>query len=450
MKFINRLARRDRRNGQKRSKVDLNFEVFEDRLLLSNFTVTNTSNSGNGSLAQAIISANSAPGSTITFDIPVGPLVISPTAALPLPAITNSVTIDGTTEPGIIIDGTGLSQDGFVLGAGSNGSTIKGLTVQNFGKAGIHIQSSNDTIADLVVGSSGLGNETGIFIDGGSNVTIGGTTASAANTIGFNAQQGIQILGGANNAVEGNFIGTNAANANQGNGIGVLINNSSGNIVGGIVSGSANTIGFNTTAGIQVLTGTGNTVEGNLIGTNAAGSNLGNAIGVLIQSASNLVGGTANGSANTIAFNATGGIELLGGGASGNAIQGNFIGTDIGGHNLANQVGVLILNASNNSVGGTGAGQGNTIGFNSQQGVSVLSGVRNAVRQNLYTGTNGPATPVPANDITLGPGANNNQPAPNLVAASLAVNQQLTVQLTDAVPSGTSVDIELYQFVTTA
>src|SRR5208337_2530278 len=327
MKFINRLARRDRRNGQKRSKVDLNFEVFEDRLLLSNFTVTNTSNSGNGSLAQAIISANSAPGSTITFDIPVGPLVISPTAALPLPAITNSVTIDGTTEPGIIIDGTGLSQDGFVLGAGSNGSTIKGLTVQNFGKAGIHIQSSNDTIADLVVGSSGLGNETGIFIDGGSNVTIGGTTASAANTIGFNAQQGIQILGGANNAVEGNFIGTNAANANQGNGIGVLINNSSGNIVGGIVSGSANTIGFNT-----------------------------------------------------------------------------------------------------------------------QQGIAILSGSQDAVRKNQYVGTNGPAMPVPVNDIALLPGANNSQPAPSLAAASLG-GGNLTVQLSVGVPSGASVDVDLYQVV---
>src|SRR5208337_4594376 len=327
MKFINRLARRDRRNGQKRSKVDLNFEVFEDRLLLSNFTVTNTSNSGNGSLAQAIISANSAPGSTITFDIPVGPLVISPTAALPLPAITNSVTIDGTTEPGIIIDGTGLSQDGFVLGAGSNGSTIKGLTVQNFGKAGIHIQSSNDTIADLVVGSSGLGNETGIFIDGGSNVTIGGTTASAANTIGFNAQQGIQILGGANNAVEGNFIGTNAANANQGNGIGVLINNSSGNIVGGIVSGSANTIGFNT-----------------------------------------------------------------------------------------------------------------------QQGIAILSGSQDAVRKNQYVGTNGPAMPVPVNDIALLPGANISQPAPSLAAASLG-GGNLTVQLSVGVPSGASVDVDLYQVV---
>ena len=160
------------------------------------FAVINTQASGPGSLAQAIINANLAPGNTIRFAIPGGPLVISPTLAFPLPTVTDGVTIDGTTEPGIIIDGGGLSQDGFVLGAGSDGSTIKGLTIQNFGKAGIHIQSTNDTIAGLMVGTPGHGNQAGILIDGGSNVTIGGTTGAAANTIGFNAQQGIQILGG--------------------------------------------------------------------------------------------------------------------------------------------------------------------------------------------------------------------------------------------------------------
>src|SRR5208337_438315 len=259
---------------------------FSTSLTIENlFTVINTNPSGPGSLAQAIINANLASGNTITFAIPSGPLVISPTAALPLPAITKSVIIDGTTEPGIVIDGAGLSQDGFVLGAGSNGSTIKGLTVEDFGKAGIHIQSSNDTIADLVVGSSGLGNQTGIFI------------------------------------------GTNAASANQGNGIGVLINNSSGNIVGGIVSGSANTIGFNT-----------------------------------------------------------------------------------------------------------------------QQGIAILSGSQDAVRKNQYVGTNGPAMPVPVNDIALLPGANNSQPAPSLAAASLG-GGNLTVQLTVGVPSGASVDVDLYQVV---
>src|SRR5262249_19671377 len=149
-------------------------------------------------------------------------------------------------------------------------------------------------IAGLTVGTSGLGNQVGIFLDGGSNVTIGGTTGSTANTIGFNAQQGIYILGGANNIVRGNYIGTTAAGASQGNAIGVLISGSSGNTVGGTASGSPN-----------------------------------------------------------------------------------------------------------------------RIGFNAQQGVSVVSGFQNVISQNLYVGTNGPASPVQANDISLGAGANNDQPAPN-------------------------------------
>ena len=71
---------------------------------------------------------------TITFAIPSGPLVIQPTAVLPLPAVTDPVVIDGTSEAGVVIDGNGLSQDGFLLAAGSGGSTIKGLTIQNFVK----------------------------------------------------------------------------------------------------------------------------------------------------------------------------------------------------------------------------------------------------------------------------------------------------------------------------
>ena len=291
------------------------------------FTVINTNASGPGSLAQAIINANLAGGNVITFAIPSGPLVISPTSAFPLPAITKSVIVDGTTEAGIIIDGAGLSQDGFVLAPGSDSSTIKGLTIQNFGKAAVHIQSSHDTIAGLVVGTTGLGNQTGIMIDGGSNVIIGGTTTAAANTIGFNAQQGIQILGGGNNIVEGNFIGTDAALASQGNGIGVLVVNSSGNTVGGTAGGSAN-----------------------------------------------------------------------------------------------------------------------TIGFNAQQGVSVVSGIQDVLRGNLFVGSNGTASPVQSNDITLGTGANNSQPSPTLASASLA-GGNLTVQFSIGVPSGTSVDVELYQVV---
>ena len=64
------------------------------------FVVTNTNDSGTGSLRQAILNANANPGlDTITFDIPgTGVQTISPASALP--TITDPVVIDGYTQPG--------------------------------------------------------------------------------------------------------------------------------------------------------------------------------------------------------------------------------------------------------------------------------------------------------------------------------------------------------------
>src|SRR5258708_21726672 len=75
-------------------------ETLEDRCVPSTFTVTNTSDSGTGSLRQAIMDANGAAGAdTIAFSISgSGVHTISPSSALP--DITDTVAIDGTTQPG--------------------------------------------------------------------------------------------------------------------------------------------------------------------------------------------------------------------------------------------------------------------------------------------------------------------------------------------------------------
>ncbi len=63
------------------------------------FTVLNTNDSGTGSLRQAILDANSMGGGTINFNIPgSGVHTISPMTVLP--TITQTVTIDGYTQPG--------------------------------------------------------------------------------------------------------------------------------------------------------------------------------------------------------------------------------------------------------------------------------------------------------------------------------------------------------------
>ena len=87
--------------------------------------------------------------------------------------------------------------------------------------------------------------------------------------------------------------------------------------------------------------------------------------GVLIEESSNTsIGGTAVGAGNVISGNSGCGVHISGPGASGNQVQGNFIGTDATGetYNLATHLmAVWIDNAPNNSIGGTAVGAGNVI-----------------------------------------------------------------------------------------
>src|SRR4051794_257616 len=84
-------------------------ERLEGRVLLATFVVTNTENTGDGSLRKAIAEANNAPGQDfITFNIPgPGPHTISPAPiggdplSAPMP-ISDSVVIDAYSQPGAV------------------------------------------------------------------------------------------------------------------------------------------------------------------------------------------------------------------------------------------------------------------------------------------------------------------------------------------------------------
>src|SRR5439155_23810789 len=104
----------------------------------------------------------------------------------------------------------------------------------------------------------------------------------------------------------------------------------------------------------------GNAIEGNYIGTDVSGSReVPNFTGVLLGSAGNTVGGTAPGTRNVISGNDGDGVAIDGfiGEASSNAVQGNYIGTDASGTLVVpNSTGVSIAAASNDTVGGVEAG----------------------------------------------------------------------------------------------
>lgn len=318
------------------------------------FTVTVTDDAGSGSLREAIISANANPGpDMIAFDIAgAGVRVISP--ASPLPPITGPVTIDGYTQTGssrntlpdadnavVLIElngaGAGPGVNGLTINAG--GSTVRGLRITRFSFSGILIQTAggNTIEGNFIVENSSRG----IAIEAGaSNNMIGGITPDARNVISGNGSQGVRILGGSSdNSVQGNFIGIDASG----------------------------------------LVAAGNVNEGVFLNTPD------NVVGGMTPGARNIISGSLNAS----------GVALVGSGATGNLVQGNYIGTDATGRSaLGNrQEGILIdLGASNNLIGGAPSAGGNVISGNRQNG--IVLGFTSAVN------VNGLISPVNGNRIT--------------------------------------------------
>jgi len=386
------------------------------------FTVTNTNDSGAGSLRQALLNANANAGftDTIAFNIPgTAPHTIAPTSAMP--AITDPVIIDGTSgagcsgsAPTIEIDGTAAGPAVALRIDSPGNSIVRGLAITNFGLAAIFLNGGG---SNLVVcnylgvapdGVTAKGNNEGVLVAGSASNTIGGTSALVRNVISANLAAGINIGAAAStgNQVLGNFIGTDVTGTlDRGNaGSGVFISNASTNVVGGTAAGARNLISGNNAHGVTIAgTSSGNAIEGNYIGTNAAGTGaIGNGslnafldlvgAGVNIDGApTNTVGGTTPGAGNLISGNGTG-ISINGAAASANVVQGNLIGTTAtGSAALGNRWGMFIVDAPNTTIGGTTEAARNVISGNSQYGIQV-NGAAGTQIQGNYIGTNAAGT----------------------------------------------------------
>ncbi len=396
----------------------------------SNFIVTTTAATGAGSLEQAILDANAdttlPTPYTITFAVTPGsaPFTINlPSSGLT--SIARSVALDATSQAGyagspiIVLNGTGVSGSGLVLGTGSDGSLLRGFDIIDFtaaGTDGIDIESGGNAVQASYVGvqtngSTAAANTVGILITGANN-TIGGTAAGAGNLISGNTTYGVQITGSGatGNTVEGNQIGTDVTGTVAiANATGVELNTgASGNTIGGPTAtpgtGAGNLISGNTVAGITISdTGTsGNAVEGNLIGTKAGGTSpLANgSYGVVVQTnaATNTIGGTAAGASNVISGNAVTGVYIANTSAT-NYVQGNYIGTDVTGTaavpNLGGTAGgpagVFIGFANNQVIGGTTAAARNVISGNTNEGL-VTDALTSITLEGNYIGTNAAGT----------------------------------------------------------
>jgi hypothetical protein len=391
--------------------------AFSGALLADTFVVTQTGDSGPGSLRQAIMDANGRAGlDTIAFSIP-GAGVHTITPVTPLPSITDAVVIDGYTQPGTSTNTLATGDNGVLLielsgasAGASNGITIsaancvvRGLVINRFtvsfsvGGRGIFITANSATIEGCFIGidatgTSALGNTNDGIVIQSANNTIGGTTVASRNIISSNSGTGIRLSGGTatGNVIEGNYIGTNrSGTAALGNGIdgGVSLEGASSNTVGGTSAAGRNVISGNNGNGVRLTadqsgstSASGNTVLGNYIGTNAAGTgaipNSGRGIrlgdNTSAGAPNNTIGGTATGAGNVISGNTQDGIELLGSGTNHNniVIQGNIIGlTADGSTALGNFRGIQSASSANLTVGGTVAGARNVISSNTREGL---------------------------------------------------------------------------------
>jgi len=350
--------------------------------VFTGFIVTNTSDSGPGSLRQAILDANAAPGEDIiSFNIGTGgPQTIILSSILP--TITSPVTIDGTTQPGYsgepIIELTSTSATVvYGLSITASNSMIRKLVINRFSGDGIQIQNSSGNVIEGcyigtdVEGMVDQGNARyGINIIASTNTRIGGVTVDARNVISGNNWGGVQIDFGVN-TVQGNYIGTDKdgelALGNSGNGINIP------NVGSATTTILNNLISSNSSNGIQTGSGTTATiVRGNLIGTDKDGNtDLGNvADGVILGSGTaSIIGGTTPSDRNVISGNNGSGIVLY---VAGVTVQGNYIGTDITGTNaLGNSGEGIRLVRENTTIGGT---SGTTPGGNCTGACNLISG----------------------------------------------------------------------------
>ncbi|MCX7722340.1 MAG: right-handed parallel beta-helix repeat-containing protein [Verrucomicrobiae bacterium] len=200
------------------------------------------------------------------------------------------------------------------------------------------------------------------------------STVRGLSVVNF-ADAAIKLLGGSGNVVEGNIIGLDTTGAVLGNGGGILVQNSSWNRIGGTGPGARNVISGNGSHAI-VMEGTAsmnNLVQGNLIGTDLTGTQpRGNANGLrLYQVYFNTIGGTNPGAGNVISANDGPGVYLES--AAYNTVQGNLIGTGANGAaELGNaNSGVFLHGSYGNVIGGIEPGAANTIMFNAGHGVVV-------------------------------------------------------------------------------
>ncbi|HTQ49863.1 MAG TPA: M12 family metallopeptidase [Candidatus Acidoferrales bacterium] len=333
---------------------------------------------GTNALARNVISGNSQYGVFITDSNTTGNIVLGNYigtdvgGSMAVPNFFSGVFIGnsasgnivGSTNPAVPNVLSGNTQYGVILTSNTTGNVVLGNYIGT--GAGGSFMVSN------VMGGV-------LLADGATRNLIGGTNAGTGNVISGNSGNGILLRGSdvVSNAVQGNFIGTDATGMNPlpNTVAGVTIDTGATfNLIGGAVAGARNVISGNNLSydsGVFVADpGTsGNVVEGNYIGLGPDGMTaVPNYYGIICSDGAtgNTFGGTVVGARNVISGNSGYGVSVRYPGTSDNVVEGNYIGLDANGvAAVPDDFGVICYGgATNNLIGGTSVGAANFVSGN--------------------------------------------------------------------------------------
>jgi hypothetical protein len=318
---------------------------------------------------------------------------------------------------------------------GGDGTTISHLVIDNFYSSAIDVQANNVSITGSYLGTSSDGESqsgnvgdgvqvegTGVHIGGPNGTTPGGSCTGDCNLISGNYYYGAYLQASATGAViQGNFIGTDVSgNSAFPNGFGGITSQASGTLIGGVSPAMRNVISGNRSTNIEVEAPAA-IIEGNFVGVHSSGQvafpgdNTGSATLIVLNGADNsIVGGSEPDEGNVVTGAFTDAIRVVH--SSHTSFIGNLVGTGSDGvSSLGNgSAGLVLVESSDVTVGGTASGEGNVIAY-SNYGV-VVSGsgstaihdaIRgNSIHDNSYSG------------VALNQNANNLLAAPQIGAAT--------------------------------
>ncbi|MCC7495629.1 MAG: Ig-like domain-containing protein [Fimbriimonadaceae bacterium] len=238
-------------------------------LRAADFTVTNTSDSGAGSLRQAVNDANST-GTTdrVVFNLAgPAPYTIKLLSAI---GLGDDLTIDGTSQAGyaaaplIEVTSEPSAPTGVALGIYGDRVTVLGLCLNRFSAYCFDILNVADattiqgcyldTDVTGTFGAYGLSAVNAVYA-AGTNLQLGGLGANQGNVIGGNGQAAVYLNNSASAVVQGNRLGvapdgvTSISAARQ---VGIVALTTAPSTIGGTAAGAGNLLANFTQIGIVV------------------------------------------------------------------------------------------------------------------------------------------------------------------------------------------------------